>query len=49
MKDKKNKKVEEAQEMETPVTEETAAQEEAAEQSDEITITAKSWRSSTPT
>lgn len=39
MKDKKNKKVEEAVEQETPVTEEPAAQEEAAEESNEITIT----------
>ena len=39
MKDKKNKKVEEAQEQETPVTEEAAAEETAAEESNEITIT----------
>ena len=39
MKDKKNKKVEEAQEQETPVTEEAAVEETAAEESNEIVIT----------
>ena len=39
MKDKKNKKVEETVEQETPVTEEAVVEETAAEESNEITIT----------
>ena len=39
MKDKKNKKVEEAVEQETPVTEEPAAEETAEQESNEIVIT----------